>query len=194
MTSILSGSWILILVWLGLFSLDNYLTVYVAGLYQRQDPKVIHFEGGYELTPQYKAEVKGLKLFGPRFIRSAVITTVFMSFVWFIVNQGWTYPVIYSLGMGAIILLAVVVNLRHIQNIPFFKSIGDTEKAKGEIFYSHVMIYRGSAIAFMAHAGFFLLIAILESSWFFVGGALSCAAMAVNHYRLSGSKPELVNE
>jgi hypothetical protein len=171
MASWLSGSWILILVWLGLYFLDNYLTVYVAGLYQRQDPKVIHFEGGYELTPQYKAEIKGLKLFGPRFMRSALITTVSMGFVWFIVDQGWTYPVIYSLAMGAIILLAVVVNLRHIQNIPFFKSIGETEKAKGEIFYPYAMIYRGSAIAFMAHAGFFLLIAILEGSWFFIGGS-----------------------
>jgi hypothetical protein len=177
MASWLSGSWILILVWLGLYFLDNYLTVYVAGLYQRQDPKVIHFEGGYELTPQYKAEIKGLKLFGPRFMRSALITTVSMGFVWFIVDQGWTYPVIYSLAMGAIILLAVVVNLRHIQN-----------------FYPYAMIYRGSAIAFMAHAGFFLLIAILEGSWFFIGGSFSCAAMAVNHYRLSGSKPEPVNE
>jgi hypothetical protein len=56
------------------------------------------------------------------------------------------------------------------------------------------MIYRGSAIAFMAHAGFFLLIAILEGSWFFIGGSLSCAAMAIGHCHLSGNKPEMVNE
>jgi hypothetical protein len=194
MTSPLSTSWVLILVWLALYFLDNYLTVYVTGLYERQDPKVIHFEGGYELTPQYKDEINRLKLFGPRFIRSALITTLFLSLVWFIVNQGWTYPVIYSVAMGALILLALVVNLRHIQNITFFKSNGDTERPKGEIFYPHTMVYRGSAIAFMAHAGFFLLLALLDGSWFFIGGSLSCAAMAINHYRMSGSKPELVNE
>jgi hypothetical protein len=188
MTSLTSGAWILILVWLALYFLDNYLTVYVARLYATQDPRVIHFESGYELTPQYQDEIKRLKLVGPRFIRSVLITTGLLSLVWLVADQGWSYPELYIVAMGAVILLASVVNLRHLQNIPFFKFKEDADKPQGEIFYPYGMIYRGSAYAFLVYAGFFLFLGLLEGSWFFIGGTLSCLASAFNHYRLAVRK------
>jgi uncharacterized ion transporter superfamily protein YfcC len=148
-------SWILILVWLGLYCLDNYLTIYVARYYDAQDPIIIRFEGGYELTTQFKSEVDQLRLFGPRFIRSTAMTMVFLSVIWWFVNQGWIFPQLYTLAMGAAILLAAVVNLRHVQNVNFFRYTQDQEKPQGQIFYPHTMIYRGSAIGFAAHALFF---------------------------------------
>jgi hypothetical protein len=184
------GSWILILVWLGLYCLDNYLTIYVARLYDAQDPIIIRFEGGYELTPQFKLEVDRLRLFGPRFIRSAVVATVFLCGIWWLVERGWTFPQLYPFAMGAVTLLAAVVNLRHVQNITFFRYTQDQERPQGQIYYPHAMIYRGSAIGFAAHAIFFLLLALLLGSWFFAGGVCTCAVTAWRHRRLARKLPE----
>ncbi len=185
----LSGSWALILIWLLLYGLDNVLTVYVAGLYESQDPRVIEFEGGYELTPQFKDEIAQLKPFGPRFLRSAIITTAFLSVVWFLVKLELTFPAIYSLATGAMILLSCVVNLRHLQNISFFRFPSGSNRPQGSIYYPYGMIYRGSGFAFLAYAGFFILLAVLEGSWFFAGGVLSCLGIAFSHYRLAMRKP-----
>lgn len=190
MTFEMANSWFFILIWFAFFALDNYLTIYVAGLYYSQDPMVIEFEGGYELTPQYKAEVNQLRLFGPQFIRSSIITIVFMSLVWWLVILGWTYPVIYETAVGALILLSCVVNIRHVQNITFFRAEDDDDKPRGHIFYPHGMVYRGSAVAFMSYGVFYLVLAMLGGSWFFVGGVLSCLATGIRHYRLAAINPE----
>jgi hypothetical protein len=146
--------------------------------------------GGYELTPQFKSEVDQYRLFGPRFIRSALVTTVFLCITWWLVEQGWTFPQLYPFAMGAVVLLAAVVNLRHVQNLTFFRFTQDQEKPQGQVFYPHSMIYRGSAIGFAAHAIFFLLFAILMGSWFFAGGVCACGITAWRHSRLARKAPE----
>lgn len=187
----MKDSWVLILVWLGLYLLDNYLTIYVASLYKAQDPQIIQFEGGYELTPQFKTEVDQLRVFGPRFIRSASITTVFLIISWILVSQGWTYLQLYTFLMGAVILIAAVVNLRHIQNLTFFSARNGNARPEGRIFYPQSMLYHSSAVGLAAHAAFFLLLALLVDFWFFAGGVCTCTVMAWSHYRLGRkiSKP-----
>jgi hypothetical protein len=182
-------SWILIPIWFAIYLLDNYLTVYVARLYKQQDPVYVQFEGGYELTPQYKDEIEQLKLFGPRFIRAAIITTFLTILVWLLAYSGWGYPQMYKLLMGALILLGAVVNLRHVQNVSFFVFHDEGSQPQGSIFYPQKMLYRGSAHALAAHGVFFLFLALILGSWFFAGGMLSCLSTAWSHYRLAKKSP-----
>lgn len=161
----LVSSWWLIPIWMMLFLLDDYLTVLVAKRYDEQDPRIIEFEGGYELTPQYKAEIASHRLFGPKFLRSLIIFTIAFSLIGYLVMLHWLPTAFFQFLIGAGILVSAAVNIRHAQNLVFFGLIPVPELPSGKITYPSSFSYRGSAIGFMAFGLFNLFLAGLMLSW-----------------------------
>lgn len=175
-------SWWLIPLWMMLFVLDDYLTVLIAKRYDKQDPHLIEFEGGYELTPQYKDEIAHHRLFGPAFLRSLIIYTIALSLVWYIVSLEWLPAAFFQFFIGATILMSASVNVRHAQNLVFFGLIPVPEHPSGKISYPSSFSYRGSAVGFLAFGTLYLGLAILMRSWFFSGGAFACGVVGMSHW------------
>ncbi|MGD2162272.1 MAG: hypothetical protein PVG04_04210 [Anaerolineales bacterium] len=179
------SSWLLIPLWILLFVLDNYLTVIVSRRYQTQDPQIIEFQGGYELTPQFKQEITRGQMFGPRFLRNLVIFTAVILLVRYLVTLGWFSIAYYQFLMGTLILLSCAVNIRHAQNMVFFGLIPVLESPIGKIVYPSSFSYRGSAIGFLSFSLFYLLLSGVQMSLFVLGGAFGCLVIAISHWRLS---------
>jgi hypothetical protein len=173
-------------------TLDDYLTVIVAKRYDEQDPRIIEFEGGYELTPQYQTEIAAHRMFGPAFLRSLIIYSVFFVVVKILVTLAWLPAALFQFLMGAAILLSCAVIIRHAQNLVFFGLIPIPESPTGEIKYPRSFSYRGSAIGFLGFAALYLLLSLVMVSWFLFGGAIACIATGISHWRLSvrAAKPD----
>lgn len=188
----LESSWLLIPLWIGLFLLDDYLTVLVARSYDGQSEPIIEFRGGYELTPQYQQEIAEHKLFGPAFLRSLLILSTALIVLRILVQGGWLPGFIYSFAAGAMILLSCAVNIRHAQNMVFFGIIPTPERPIGKISYPRSFSYRGSAVGFLAFGLFCLLLSLLFMSWFTLGGVVACFTSGISHWWLSkrSSDPE----
>jgi len=58
--------WVGPVLWAGLYVSDYVLTIACARLYQAQN-KIV-FEGSYEITPMFQADVNALRRVSPRFL------------------------------------------------------------------------------------------------------------------------------
>jgi hypothetical protein len=57
---------------------------------------------------------------------------------------------------------------------------------QGQIFYQKWFSYKISASEFYTFSVLFLIIAVLHTSPFFLGGAIMCLATGIKHSRLAG--------
>jgi hypothetical protein len=120
-----------------------------------------------------------------RHILMLVLSSSIIPIVWWItrlsIYMEWTYP----LYLGMFILLEIAVHFRHLRNIAIIREIRKHGGVDGQIFYKQWFSYRNSANELYITAAFFLLVALLTYSLFFLGGAIICCATAVKHARLA---------
>jgi hypothetical protein len=174
--------WIAVLLWIGLFLSDYWLTLQGAKL-REKIVHIIDWEGSYELTTNYQKDVnKG------RFGFAAIFALWFYGLViWILwaVAVSQKLPQLFSCVMGAFLLTEIPIHWRHAQNIFSFKSLQITGAATGEIHYSRWLGLRLSAISLLSFAVVFLVLFLMTESWFFPGGALMCFITGVQQWRKS---------
>ena len=178
--------WPGIIVWSLLYISDYYLTIYGARLYQNHARRYIVFEGSYELTPYFQADINALRRLSPRFIWSLSMTWLALSLVWLLGVWFFQVPETFSLVIGALILVEAVVHIRHIRNIVLFRlTRQDDGGLTGKIEYARWVTLRLSSVEMLSFAALFLLIFLVTGSWFFLGGVLRTLAEGLKHIRLA---------
>jgi hypothetical protein len=109
-----------------------------------------------------------------------------LSILWFLATLV-EMPELYSLALGALVLLQLAVHKRHLQNFFLFRAILKSDLVRGRIEYPRSLILRQSSLELCVFSAMFALIALFTWSLFILGGALGCASAAVKHWRLSQS-------
>jgi len=141
----------------------------------------IRFEGSLELTPVFQKDVDAIRMLSPNFfIRWLASFPVLYLVGWLSINF-LGLPQYFTLVMGALLLREVAVILRHIRNLGLAQ-LSKNGGIQGAIEYARWLSLRLSAVELVSFAGFFLILAFLESSWFFLGGALSCLLTGYQHW------------
>ncbi len=181
--------WLGLVLWILLYSSDYFLTILGARLYLSGVNERIVYEGSYELTPYYQRDIDALRLLSPRFLRALLVSLASLSLVWWLTRQSDT-PELYSLLLGAMVMLEIAVHKRHFQNIFMFRAITKPGAAKGRIEFSRSLTLRQSAVELFVMAAVFLLLAGLTRSWFVLGGALTCSSTAAKHLQLARAAPQ----
>jgi hypothetical protein len=74
--ALVESAWAGPLLWAALYVSDYALTIASARLYSRQD-KIV-FEGSFEITPQFQADVNALRRVSPRFCAILVVSTAYL--------------------------------------------------------------------------------------------------------------------
>jgi len=175
--------WIGFTLWIILYISDYYLTVYSArGFRQIGNFK---FEGGFELTPQYEQDIEALKPISRLHIILLILYSLIILVLWWAFVFYLGLPWAYLLYLGMFILLEVAVHLRHFRNIFLIREIQKHGGADGQISYQKWFSYRVSAFELYLYCGLFLIVAALEFSPFFLGGALMCLGTGFKHTRLA---------
>lgn len=175
--------WIGVILWIILYISDYYLTISSARGFK--EIGLFQFEGSFELTPQYQKDIDALKPVSRLhilllFLYSLLILGIWYLFVYFL-GLLWAY----LLYLGMFLLLEVAVHLRHLRNVFLIREIRKNGGAAGQISYRKWFSYRLSAIELYLYFGLFLIVAALESSPFFLGGAIMCFGNGFKHNRMA---------
>jgi hypothetical protein len=181
-----TSPWPGVILWIILYSSDYYLTIYSARGFRESGH--FQFEDSFELTPQYQKDINALKPVSKLHITLLILYSLLIIFIWWFTSLLLYFPWTYLLYLGMFLLLEVAIHLRHLRNISLIREIRRSRNGgiDGQISYRKWFSYRISASEFYTFSAFFLIIAVLSYSTFFLGGAIMCFGTGVKHSRLAG--------
>ena len=177
---LLTTAWLGPMLWAAIYVSDYTLTVACARLYRAQDHIV--FEGSYEITPMFQADIDGLRKFSRRFLVALIVSTAYL---WLVrsVTVSLADHTIYAGVLGAMLLIQATVHIRHLRNWFLFSKGADL--IHGRLTYPRRFLLTVSAFELTLFAALYLSLALVTSSVFVLGGGLACGVLAINHYRLA---------
>jgi len=182
----LFDSWIPgVVLWALLYISDYTCTIASARAYRAGVSENIEFEGSFELTPFYQADVNALRHFSPRFLAALLWMSILLVVVWACSQQLPGWEPVYEVVLGGAVLIECAIHMRHFRNLYLFRIIRAGNCVSGRIAYTRTLLLRASAVELLSFAGFYLLLSVLLGSWFLLGGALACLATARNHRALA---------
>lgn len=168
--------------WAGLFILDYYLTARAEKEYLRNAKEILIYEAGYRIEDPSLKDPNAKPIFTLRSVLLLIISSIALLVTWLVVVERWGYERVYSFLMGGLFLTIIAVDIRHIQNIYLYQNTGTPNGLKGRLQYPGWIGYRSSGVQMFAFAGMFLVIAVILSSWFLMGGAFGCAGIGLRHW------------
>lgn len=169
------------LIWAALYISDYYSTIACARLYRAQD-KVV-FEGSYEITPIFQADVNALRRVSPRFLSVLVVSTAYLWWMRSLISPNDQAFGFYVMCLGSLFLLELTVHARHLRN--WYQFSRAMPLLHGRIEYPRGILLRTSALELLTFAGLYAILYGVTRHPFVLGGALACAVLSVNHYRLA---------
>jgi hypothetical protein len=178
-----TSPWPGVVLWIILYISDYYLTVYSARGFREIGH--VQFEGSFELTPQYQKDINALKPVSKLHITLLILYSLLIVFIWWLTKQLLFFPWTYLLYLGMFLLMEVAVHLRHLRNVSLIREVRKHGGIEGQISYRKWFTYRVSASEFYTFSILFLIIALLEYSPFFLGGAIMCWGTGFKHSRLA---------
>lgn len=174
--------WLVALSWGILSAFDFVATMLYSRAYQKTLKAVISYEGGMEMNPAFEADVRELRWFSPRYLFSMLTVAVAL-----LLGGAWLPPAWFEVLAGAALLLVLVTDLRHVENLGIIWALQrDPEGLRGRVEQSYALSQRRVALGTLNTGLLFLLIYMLTGRVFFLGGALVCGFYALRHYRLAG--------
>jgi len=182
--TMLTTAWLGPLVWAALYISDYVLTLRCARLYRGQE-KIV-FEGSYEITPAYQADVDALRQVSPRFIAALLLST---AYVWLVRSiAAWVeLQPLYVGVLGAMVLIQLTVHMRHLRN--WFLFSRGIQVIDGRLVYPRRFLLMSSAFELLLFAGLYLGLFMLTGSVFVLGGSLGCGILSIKHYQLARRQP-----
>ena len=178
-----ASPWPGVAAWIILYISDYNLTLYSA----RGFREVGHFqfEGSFELTPQFQKDINSLNRVSRLHLTLLFVYSLVIYLLWLATVKWLNSPWAYELYLGMFLLLEVAVHMRHLRNVFLVREIRRNGGVEGEITYHKQFSYRISAFDFKLFGGLFLIVAILGSSLFFLGGAIMCIGFGFRHDSLA---------
>lgn len=182
-TWLATSPWYGVILWVILYIGDYSLTIRSA----RGFREIGHFqfEGSFELTPQFQKDVDALQPVSKRHITLLVLISILIMLLWWLTQRAILFPRAYLLLLGMFLLMEVAIHFRHLRNLFLIGEVRKNGGVEGQIFYRKWFSYRISALEFYMFSALFLIIAVLNYSPFFLGGAIACFAVGFNHNKLA---------
>jgi hypothetical protein len=178
---VFESMWMGPMLWASLSICDYLLTISCARMYRAQD-KIV-FEGSYELTPHFQADVDALRRISPHFLLVLAASTGCVLLVRLIAYLSPALSQLYVVVLGAMVLIQATVHVRHLRNWFIFRE--GTSVIQGRMAYPRGLLLRMSAFELLLFAGLYFGLFLVTTSLFVLGGAIAAAALALNHFQLA---------
>jgi hypothetical protein len=169
------------LLWAALYISDFSFTLMCARLYKQQS--AVEFEGSYEITPTFQADVDALRWISPRFLLILLGSTLYVFIVRIFAGTSSWLLGFYELVLGMMIMLQATVHIRHLRNWFLFRNA--VGLLRGHIRYPRGVMLRMSSFELTLFTALYTGLYAITGSLFVLGGAVSCCVLALNHYRLA---------
>jgi len=178
-----TSPWPGVILWVILYTSDYYLTIYSARGFR--EIRHFQFEGSFELTPQYQNDIDALRPVSKRHLVLLFLYSLIILILWWVFSFLFVFSWLYKLYLGMFLLIEVAVHLRHLRNVFLIHEIRKSGGVDGLISYRKWFSYRVSAFDLNLFGGLFLIVALLNFSVFFLGGAIMCFGTGFKHSRLA---------
>ncbi len=178
-----TSPWVGVILWIALYISDYSITIYCARGFRELGH--FQFEGSLELTPQFQKDVDALKPISKRHVTLLVLISILLVILWWLTQSGIFFPSSYLVFLGMFLLMEVAIHFRHLRNLFMIREVRKNGGVDGQISYRKWFSYRISAFEFYMFSAFFLIVAALSYSLFFLGGAIACFAIGMNHNKLA---------
>jgi len=175
---LLDSVWLGPSLWVALYASDYFLTIACARMYQAQD-KIV-FEGSYEITPLFQADVNALRRLSPRFVIALFATT---GYVFVVQRIGGPSSGLYLGVLGALVITELTVHIRHLRN--WFTFTNGLSQIEGRLAYPRGLLLRTSAFELLLFAALYFVLFLATGSLFILGGMVATGALSLSHYRLA---------
>lgn len=176
--------WMAILIWGLVYIGDYYLTIFGARLYNEYGKEHFTYDGSYELTPIFQRDIDSLNPISTRFLSFLVLSSGLILVLWYLAVSTLGMTGLFSFAMGALLLRSGAVYIRHARSLALFSQLRHKGAIAGRVDYTRWVTYRLSAQELFSFAGLYLAIFALSLGWFFLGGALACAVLGLQHWRI----------
>lgn len=181
---LVASPWMVALSWAILSIFDFSATMLFSRAYREFLSATVQYERGVEMNPLFEKDVQQVKWFSPRYIVLMLGVTLLIGF-----TGNWLPPKTFEMVAGTAILLVLVVDLRHIENLSFVWFMkSDPEGFKGKIAQSYKLSQRRVAVSVFNTGVLYLIVFLLTGRVFFIGGALVSVLLAIRHFLLSRKK------
>jgi len=181
---LVENPWLVAVTWAALSLFDFSATMIYSKAYREFLSANITYEGGMEMNPLFERDVRQLRWFSPRYLFSMLLVAFLLNF-----TGNWMPDRSFEPLAGAALLMILVVDLRHIENlfmVRFLKS--DPGGFKGRIEQSYSLSQRRVAVWSFNLGILYLIVFFLVRRTFFIGGAVICVLLSVRHLMLSRRK------
>ena len=183
--AVFTNIYLALALWTAAYVLDYALTIRSARLYRAGANQHLTFGGSLELTPVFQKDVDRLRRVSPRFIFFLILSNLLLGMLWVLAVVILPLPGVFALAAGSLILREAPILLRHARNLSLFQSARQPGALIGRLDYARWLVLKSSALELFTFAIFFLLVFALARDWFWLGGAIGCAALALSHRRMA---------
>jgi len=181
---LLGSPWPGLFIWAAIYISDYTMTLICARMYKAGVKEKLVFEGSYEITPYFQADIDSLKVISTRFLFALVLALVALGFVWWLTVQS-EEPGLYHFLLGAMISIQLVVHMRHWRNFFLFRAMIANDDIRGHIEYPRALMLRLSCKEWLTFSALFFLLFAFTQSWFILGGVFGCLSLALKHWKLA---------
>lgn len=182
--TLVENPWLVALSWVILSLFDFSATMLYSKAYRDFLSSSVVYERGVEMNPMFEKDVKQLRWFSPRYFILMPVAAFLIGFA-----GMWIPAKMFELLAGTAILLVLVVDLRHIENLSFVWFLkSDPEGFKGKIEQSYKLSQRRVAVNAFNTGVLYLIVFLLTGRIFFIGGTLVSVLLAIRHLLLSRRK------
>lgn len=175
--------WVVLVSWAVTYSSDYYLSIFASRLYQSGVDQVISYEGGIELTPQFRDDVAQARIFSPRWLRALFLVEAILVILWFLAVRMMGQPLLFGIPVAGLFLVEAAIHSRHLRVLALYWRITRGQGPDGRIEYPHWLSLEQSALEFLAFALIFALVSILTGDLSILGGTLTCGAVSFRHWQ-----------
>jgi hypothetical protein len=182
--TLVESPWLVSLTWAVLSIFDFSATMLYSKAYRDFLSSTVRYERGVEMNPMFEKDVKQIRWFSPRYIllMLAVALLIGLAGMWFPAKT-------FEMLAGTAILLVLVIDLRHIENLSFVWFLkSDPQGFKGKIEQSYKLSQRRVAVNAFNTGVLYLIVFLLTSRIFFIGGTIVSVLLAIRHLLLSRRK------
>jgi hypothetical protein len=178
---LVGSPWLVALLW-GVFSLLDFVaTMLYSKAYREFLSETITYEGGLEMNPAFEKDVSELRWFSPRYLLSMFSVALLL-----VLAGAWLPPAWFEGLAGAALLLVLVTDFRHIENLSMVGMLRKhPQSLQGRLQQSYALSQRRVSVGTLNTGLLLLIIALLTGRVFFLGGTLICGMYALRHYLLA---------
>lgn len=171
---------------------DYYLSLWQSKLYHSGAKEVVTIDGGIELNPQWQKDINKITKLNIRHILQVILFIIILWLVWTLAKMGPDMKP-FEFVFGSIVLVQLFIHLRHIKGLYLYSSIVKKSGVSGHINYSRPFAHKSAAVDATAFGIMCLILAALTSRFLFLGGALTCAVIALSQRKWLKKTTERLN-